>query len=73
MIKDINFDGWNRAKIICINEDGTVLCDLYLMDGEKLLAFESGISFNPDNLPFELSESEIEEIKNPKENEDEVF
>jgi len=69
MNKDINFDGWNRAKIICINEDGSVLCELFLMDGEKVLAFESGISFNPDNLPFELSESEIDEIKNPIYNE----
>lgn len=68
MEKIIEFQEYNKAILIRLNEDGSILCDLekwdLLEDGsEQFVCKESNISFDKDCYPFELTEEEINELK----------
>ena len=64
--KQIDFDGYNIAEIVSINEAGEPLCNLKQFDESgNIIRHDMNISFPADNMPFELSEEEIEEINNP--------
>jgi len=63
IIKAIDFDGYNRAECLSIYQNGDVLCNIWLEDeGGNILKWDRNISFPADNLPFELSDEEIEEL-----------
>ena len=68
MEKTIDFQGYNRAILIKLNEDGSILCDLeqwdVLEDGsEQFVIRECNISFDEGSYPFEISEEELEELR----------
>ena len=64
--KQINFDGYNVAEIISVNESGEPLCNLKQIDeGGSVIRRDMNISFPADNMPFELTDEEIQEIQNP--------
>ena len=65
--KQIDFDGYNIAEIVSINEAGEPLCNLKQFDESgNIIRHDSNISFPVDNMPFELTEEDIDEINNPK-------
>ena len=65
--KQIDFDGYNIAEIISINEADEPLCNLKQVDENgNIIRHDMNISFPFDNIPFELTDEEIEEINNPK-------
>lgn len=66
--KEINFDGYNIAHVKEIQADGSVLCDLETRDGDDILKTDTNISFPADNLPFELSDEELNKLKDESSN-----
>jgi hypothetical protein len=65
--KKIDFDGYNIAEIISINKADEPLCNLKQVDENgNIIRHDSNISFPVDNMPFELTEEDIDEINNPK-------
>lgn len=62
--KEINWDGYNLAHLKTIQADGSVLCDLEARQGDDILKTDTNISFPSTNLPFELTQEEIEELSN---------
>ena len=64
--KQIDWDGYNIAEIISINDADEPLCNLKKVgENGAVIKQDSNISFPADNMPFELTAEEIEEIKNP--------
>jgi len=65
--KQIDWNGYNVAEIISVNEAGEPLCNLKQVNEEDgwIAKQDNNISFPADNMPFELTADEIEEIKNP--------
>jgi hypothetical protein len=65
MEKQIDFDGYNVAKLKSIDSADTVLCDLECRDESGVVTKrDTDISFNAGNWPFELADEEIEAIRN---------
>ena len=65
--KKIDFDGYNVAEIISVNESGEPLCNLKQIDeGGSVIRRDMNISFPFDNIPFELTDEEIEDLTNPQ-------
>lgn len=62
--KTIDWDGYNLAHVKAIPADGSVLCDLEARNGDDILKTDTNISFPADNLPFELTQEEREELSN---------
>lgn len=63
IIKEINWDGYNVAHVKEIQEDGSVLCELESREGDEILKTDSNISFPAENMPFELTQEEINGMK----------
>jgi hypothetical protein len=66
MIKEINWQGYNQAVVKSIDSDGMVICDVQEMVDDVVVRSDTNIGFRKsDNMPFELTDEEIEEINNP--------
>jgi len=64
--KQIDWDGYNIAEIISINDADEPLCNLKKVgENGAVIKQDSNISFPADNMPFELTAEEVEEINNP--------
>jgi len=65
--KQIDFDGYNIAEIVSINEAGEPLCNLKQFDESgNIIRHDMNISFPADNMPFELTDEDIEDLTNPQ-------
>lgn len=75
IIKQIDYiDGdrhYSEAEILEVKK--YVVCKLREKDGDNVLYEEPSVWFALDNLPFELTQAEIDEIQNPVVSEAEVI
>jgi len=65
--KKIDWNGYNVAEIISVNDAGEPLCNLKKVNEEDgwIAKQDNNISFPVGSMPFELTAEEIEEINNP--------
>jgi len=67
MIKEINWQGYNQAVVKSIDSDGMVICDVQEMVDDVVVRSDTNIGFRKsDNMPFELTDEEIEDLTNPQ-------
>ena len=58
--KQIDWDGYNIAEIISINDADEPLCNLKKVgENGAVIKQDSNISFPADNMPFELTEDDL--------------
>ena len=66
--KTISFDGYNKAEIIAVMENGDVLCNVSATDENGTITkHDSNILFFADSLPFEITNEELEQLNNNEE------
>ena len=66
IIKETDWQGYNKAVIKSIDSDGMIVCDMCKEVDGVVVKVTENIGFRPtDKIPFELTDEEIEEIKNP--------
>ena len=64
--KETDWQGYNKAVIKSIDSDGMIVCDMHREVDGVVVKVADNIGFRPtDKIPFELTDEEIEEIKNP--------
>ena len=64
--KETDWQGYNKAVIKSIDSDGMIVCDMHREVNGVVVKVADNIGFRPtDKIPFELTDEEIEEIKNP--------
>jgi len=58
--KQIDWDGYNIAEIISINDADEPLCNLKKVgENGAVIKQDGNISFPADNMPFELTEDDL--------------
>lgn len=66
--KDISFDGYNKAEIITVLENGDVLCNVSAEnENGTVTKHDRNILFFAESLPFEITNEELE-LLNANEN-----
>jgi len=62
--KTISFDGYTKADVIKVSEDGSVLCNIFEVtgsdeNGDIIRKSDTNISFPDGAWPFSLTQEEI--------------
>lgn len=61
--KTIDFDGYNKAEIITVLENGDVLCNVSAEDENGAVTkHDRNILFFAESLPFEITNEELEQL-----------